>query len=135
MKAKSAAETIAAGERLAASLETGDVLCLKGSLGAGKTTFVKGVIRALQGEETLFMGSPTYTLVQEYRFKKPHVFHFDFYRLKSAGEIWNIGWEEYLLSGGICVVEWADLFPELIPAGARWLEFSKRGEAVLKHGL
>ncbi|MBR5624732.1 tRNA (adenosine(37)-N6)-threonylcarbamoyltransferase complex ATPase subunit type 1 TsaE [bacterium] len=134
-RARSAEETISAGERLAAYLEAGDVLCLKGDLGAGKTTFVKGIIRALQGKDTLFLGSPTYTLIQEYRFKRPYVFHFDFYRLKSAGEIWNIGWEEYCGSDGVCVVEWADLFPELIPAGACWLEFSKRGEAVLKRGL
>ena len=135
MKAKSAAETIAAGERLAAFLEAGDFLCLKGDLGVGKTTFVKGVIRALQGPDTLFLGSPTYTLIQEYRFRKPYVFHFDFYRMTSAQEIWNIGWEEYPGEEGICVVEWADLFPELIPSGARWLEFSKRGEAVLRTGL
>ena len=133
-KGKSPEATIAAGERLALSLDAGDVLCLKGELGAGKTTFVKGMIRALQGKETLFLGSPTYTLVQEYRFKKPYVYHFDFYRLKSAGEIWNIGWEEYLGGDGICVVEWADLFPEIIPERAFWLEFSKRGEAKLKLG-
>jgi tRNA threonylcarbamoyladenosine biosynthesis protein TsaE len=134
MKAASAKAAVAAGERLAPYLEPGDVLCLKGELGAGKTTFVKGLIRALQGEETLFLGSPTYTLIQEYRFRNPFVYHFDFYRLKSAEEIWNIGWEEYCRGDGICVVEWADLFPEVIPPGARWLEFSKRGEAKLRAG-
>ncbi|MBO7542655.1 tRNA (adenosine(37)-N6)-threonylcarbamoyltransferase complex ATPase subunit type 1 TsaE [bacterium] len=131
-KAKSAEETSLQGEKLAAYLEPGDILCLKGELGAGKTTFVKGLIRALQGEDTLFLGSPTYTLIQEYRFKKPYVYHFDFYRLKSSDEVWGIGWEEYCSGGGICVVEWADLFPEIIPKNAVWLDFVKRGEAVLR---
>jgi len=130
-KAATAKASEARGEELAKYLEAGDVLCLKGDLGVGKTTFVKGLVRALQGEKTLFLGSPTYTLVQEYRAKTPPVFHFDFYRLKSAVEIWNIGFEEYLTEGGILVIEWADLFPEVVPEGAAWLEFSKRGEAKL----
>ena len=133
-KARSEKETVAFGEKLAACLEPGDVLCLKGDLGVGKTTFVKGLIRALQGENTLFLGSPTYTLIQEYRFKKPYVYHFDFYRLKSTDEIWGIGWEEYGSADGICVIEWADLFPEIIPENAVWLEFSARGEAKLRKG-
>lgn len=133
-KARSEKETISFGEKLAAYLEPGDVLCLKGDLGVGKTTFVKGLIRALQRENTLFLGSPTYTLIQEYRFKKPYVYHFDFYRLKSTDEIWGIGWEEYRSGDGICVIEWADLFPEIIPENAVWLEFSARGEAKLRKG-
>lgn len=133
-KARSEKETVAFGEKLAACLKPGDVLCLKGDLGVGKTTFVKGLIRALQGENTLFLGSPTYTLIQEYRFKKPYVYHFDFYRLKSTDEIWGIGWEEYCSGDGICVIEWADLFPEIIPENAVWLEFSARGEAKLRKG-
>lgn len=133
-KARSEKETISFGEKLAAYLEPGDVLCLKGDLGVGKTTFVKGLIRALQGENTLFLGSPTYTLIQEYRFKKPYVYHFDFYRLKSTDEIWGIGWEEYCSGDGICVIEWADLFPEIIPENAVWLDFSARGEAKLRKG-
>lgn len=134
LKAKTAKETIAQGEKLASLLEPGDVLCLKGELGVGKTTFVKGLIKALQGEDTLFLGSPTYTLIQEYRFKRPYVYHFDFYRLKSPDEIWGIGWEEYCSGDGICVIEWADLFPEIIPENAVWLEFSARGEAKLRKG-
>ena len=134
LKAKTAKETIAQGEKLASFLEPGDVLCLKGELGVGKTTFVKGLIKALQGEDTLFLGSPTYTLIQEYRFKTPYVYHFDFYRLKSPDEIWGIGWEEYCSGDGICVIEWADLFPEIIPENAVWLEFSARGEAKLRKG-
>jgi len=131
-KAGSASAAEKKGEELARYLEGGDILCLKGELGVGKTTFVKGMIRALQGEETLFLGSPTYTLVQEYRAKEPPVFHFDFYRLKSAAEVWGIGFEEYLMEGGVILIEWADLFPEVIPKGAAWLEFSKRGEAKLR---
>lgn len=132
MHASSARAAETAGERLAAALEPGDVLCLQGGLGAGKTTFSKGVVRALQGPETLFLGSPTYTLIQEYRLKSPPLFHFDFYRIRQPEELWQIGWEEYCGGEGICLVEWADLFPELIPPGSPWLVFSARGEAKLE---
>ena len=130
--AASSAATEAAGAKLAAFLEPGDVLCLKGALGFGKTTFAKGVVRALQGSDTIFLGSPTYTLIQEYRKKNPPLFHFDFYRVKVAEELWQIGWEEYCGGEGICLVEWADLFPELLPKNALWLEFTARGQGRLR---
>ena len=121
-----AAATIAAGESLAAELRAGDVIALTGGLGAGKTHFTKGLVRGLGSEEEVT--SPTFTLVHEYRAGRLPVFHFDFYRMESEREVTAIGWDEYLDAAGICIVEWADRFPSLLPAGTRWWWLSADGE-------
>ena len=120
-----ATSTMAAGERLAAGLGTGAVVALTGGLGAGKTHFTKGLVRGLGGTEEVT--SPTFTLVHEYRGGRLPVFHFDFYRMETAGEVLGIGWDEYLDSGGVCVVEWADRFPHLLPAGTEWWSLEADG--------
>ena len=113
-------EAVAFGRELAASVRPGSVVALVGDLGAGKTHVTKGLVAGLgyAGEVT----SPTFTLVHE--FTGPTmtwpVFHFDFYRLRSAGEALGLGWDDYLEAGGVCVVEWADLFPELLPPETVW---------------
>jgi tRNA threonylcarbamoyladenosine biosynthesis protein TsaE len=114
-------EMEALGAEIAAGLEPGSVLALVGGLGAGKTRFVKGLARgvAYPGEVT----SPTFSLVHEYRGGRLPVFHFDLYRLKDAGELLGIGWDEFFDEPGVVIAEWADLFPDLIPAHARWLHF------------
>ena len=115
------AEMEALGVELAAGMASGGVLALVGGLGAGKTRLVKGLARGIghPGEVT----SPTFSLVHEYRGGRRPVFHFDFYRLKSADELLGIGWDEFLDEGGIVVAEWADLFPGLLPPDTRWLRF------------
>ena len=115
------AEMEALGETLAAGLEAGAVLALAGGLGAGKTRFVKGLARGIgfPGEVT----SPTFALVHEYRGGRLPVFHFDLYRLKDEEELLGIGWDEFFEEPGVVIAEWADLFPALIPPGARWLSF------------
>ena len=115
------AEMEALGETIAAGLEPGSVLALVGGLGAGKTRFVKGLARGagFDGEVT----SPTFSLVHEYRGGRLPVFHFDLYRLKDEEELLGIGWDEFFDEPGVVIAEWADLFPDLIPAGARWLHF------------
>ena len=115
------AEMEALGESLAAELAAGTVLALVGGLGAGKTRMVKGLVRGIGhgGEVT----SPTFSLVHEYRGGRLPVFHFDLYRLKSADELLGIGWDEFLDEPGVLVVEWADLFPDLLPPAARCLRF------------
>ena len=109
---------MAAGEALAAGLRAGDVVALSGGLGAGKTHFTKGLVRGLGGDDTVT--SPTFTLVHEYPSGRLPVFHFDFYRMEREGEVTAIGWDEYLDAGGVCVVEWADRFPALLPAHTQW---------------
>ena len=110
--------TTAAGEALAADLHAGDVIALTGGLGAGKTHFTKGLVRGLGGVEEVT--SPTFTLVHEYLTGRLPVFHFDFYRMEQPGEVTAIGWDEYLDARGVCIVEWADRFPGLLPPDAQW---------------
>jgi tRNA threonylcarbamoyladenosine biosynthesis protein TsaE len=111
----------AIGAEVAGKLGSGAIVALVGGLGAGKTRWTKGFARAtgFAGEVT----SPTFSLVHEYRGGRLPLFHFDLYRLKSADELLSIGWDEYCDQPGILLVEWADLFPELLPPGTLWLQF------------
>ena len=100
-------------------------VALTGGLGAGKTHFTKGLVRGLGGTEEVT--SPTFTLVHEYSAGRLPVFHFDFYRIETERELTGIGWDEYLDAGGVCVVEWADRFPDLLPASAAWWSLEPEG--------
>jgi tRNA threonylcarbamoyladenosine biosynthesis protein TsaE len=115
----SAAETIAFARAWAQALVPNDVVALVGDLGAGKTHFVKGLLRGLESTEEAT--SPTFTLIHEYRGGRLPLFHFDFYRLNQLSELAEIGFDEYLDDGGVAVIEWADRFPEALPERARWL--------------
>ena len=107
---KTQTETEKLGERVARSLPAGGaVLALYGELGAGKTAFVRGLARGLGVEEEIV--SPTFTIVNEYRGRR-ELFHFDMYRLGSADELFDIGWEDYLSREGVCAVEWSENVPE-----------------------
>ena len=107
---RSEAETEALGERLARSLpQRGIVIAMYGELGAGKTAFVRGLARGLEVEGRVM--SPTFTIVNEH-YGKRDLFHFDMYRLGSADELFDIGWEDYLDRGGVCAVEWSENVPE-----------------------
>lgn len=99
-------ETEAAGQTLAQRLRPGTVIAYRGDLGAGKTAFTRGLARGLGVEETVT--SPTYTIVNEYLGGRLPLFHFDMYRLGSADELFDIGWEDYLDRGGVCAVEWSE---------------------------
>lgn len=100
-------ETQAIAADFAKILKSGDVITLDGDLGAGKTAFTGGLARGLgiSGHIT----SPTFTIVNEYRSGIMPLFHFDVYRLSSMDDLYDIGWEDYINEGGICVVEWADI--------------------------
>ena len=103
------AETEALGERLAAALPAGGVvIAMYGELGAGKTAFVRGLARGLGAEGRVV--SPTFTIVNEF-YGKRDLFHFDMYRLHSADELFDIGWEDYLGREGVCAVEWSENVP------------------------
>ena len=112
---KCEAETVRAGEELAAGLTAGSVIALRGGLGAGKTAFTRGIAAGL-GLKTA-VSSPTFTIVNEYLGDIP-LFHFDMYRLESEDELFDIGWDEYLERGGICVVEWSEKVAAAIPLNA-----------------
>ena len=99
-------ETEAVGAALAKILPAGAVIAYEGDLGAGKTAFTRGLARGLGYAEPVT--SPTYTIVNEYLGGRLPLFHFDMYRLASADDLWDIGWEDYLERGGICAVEWSE---------------------------
>ena len=102
----SAQETEQVGQALGARLQPGTVLAYEGDLGAGKTAFTRGLARGLGATEQVT--SPTYTIVNEYLSGRIPLFHFDMYRLASADDLWDIGWEDYLERGGVCAVEWSE---------------------------
>lgn len=121
MLSKSEQETIAAGSDLAAKLRPGDVVCLKGDLGAGKTHFVKGLAKGLSIDPGS-VSSPTYTLINEYH-GEVSLYHFDCYRIKSVAEALDIGIEDYFYGEGVSVVEWPERVSELIPEDAYIVAF------------
>jgi tRNA threonylcarbamoyladenosine biosynthesis protein TsaE len=100
---------------LAAGLRAGDVVCLHGDLGAGKTAFARAAIRALTGDPDEEVPSPTFTLVQTYPTGRGLVWHFDLYRLSGPDEVFELGWEE-ATADGIVLVEWPDRLGSLRPA-------------------
>lgn len=99
-------QTQALGEKLAQLLRPGDVIAYYADLGAGKTALTRGIARGLG--ITDHVTSPTYTIVNEYHSGRLPLFHFDMYRLQSAEELFEIGWEDYLARGGVCAVEWSE---------------------------
>ncbi len=102
----SPAETENLGATLAERLKPGTVVAFSGDLGAGKTAFVRGMARGLNIPERVT--SPTFTIVNEYEGGRLPLFHFDMYRLGSSDELFDIGWEDYLVRGGVCAVEWSE---------------------------
>lgn len=98
-------ETETAGEALGRRIPDGTVIAMYGDLGAGKTAFVRGLARGM-GIDTR-VSSPTFTIVNEYQGARTLI-HFDMYRLGSADELFDIGWEDYLARGAVCAVEWSE---------------------------
>ena len=106
-------ETRALGEKLASGLKPGDVVLLNGELGAGKSELARGIARRLGVTETV--ASPSFTILNVYESGRCPLYHFDWYRLESAEELFELGLEEYLGGDGIAVVEWAERCPEALP--------------------
>ncbi|NJD36457.1 MAG: tRNA (adenosine(37)-N6)-threonylcarbamoyltransferase complex ATPase subunit type 1 TsaE [Betaproteobacteria bacterium] len=107
------AATLALGAALAAHLAPGMVIGLEGDLGAGKTTLVRGLLRA--AGETGPVKSPTYTLLEVHAISGLHFYHFDFYRFNQAEEYLDAGLDEYFSGNGICLVEWPDKAAPYLP--------------------
>lgn len=125
LKLADEAATIAAGQRIAASLQRGDVLLLEGDLGAGKSTLARAIIRTLDPAVSE-VPSPTFTLVQTYPVTGAIIWHFDLWRLANWPEIEELGWDE-AMAGGIILVEWPDRLGPLCPPGAARLTLSNHG--------
>ncbi|MBP7176500.1 MAG: tRNA (adenosine(37)-N6)-threonylcarbamoyltransferase complex ATPase subunit type 1 TsaE [Thermoclostridium sp.] len=120
---KNEAETIELGEKLAGQLKCGDILAITGDLGSGKTALVKGIAKELSIND--YITSPTFTLVHSYRGSLATLHHFDVYRVSGEDELFDIGFEEYLDSGDICVIEWADLIRPLLPSHTKWIHLER----------
>ncbi len=110
---------ISLGQHIGAGLEKGDVLGLVGDLGAGKTHLVQGIMEGLGSH--MAAASPTFSLVHEHIDGRLPACHFDFYRLRNLEDLFSTGWEDYLNSGRILIIEWADMFPEALPHSTQWL--------------
>lgn len=106
-------ETLRIGEAIAKKLKAGDIICLFGNLGSGKTVLTKGIASGLNIESDKVL-SPSFVLIRQHRGSIP-LFHFDLYRLKSRQDILVLGYEEYFYGRGITVVEWAERLGCLLP--------------------
>lgn len=105
-------ETERAAADFAGTLKGGEVIAMYGDLGAGKTAFVRGMARAIGISSHIT--SPTFTIVNEYEGRLP-LYHFDVYRISDPEELYEIGYDEYIGSDGICVIEWAELIEDILP--------------------
>ena len=126
MITKSAAETRALGEKLAARLRPGDVLLLEGDLGAGKSELTRGIAKGLGVAETVT--SPSFTILNVYESGRYPLYHFDWYRLESSEELYELGMDEFLCGDGIAVVEWPGRCPDAVPEGAVRIRMTAAGE-------
>lgn len=122
------------GARMGTLVRAGDLICLEGELGTGKTCLTQGIGQGMGIAEPIT--SPSFTLIAEHRPAStgPVLYHVDLYRLTSpVAEAWAIGMESYLQSEGVCVIEWADRLREALPAERLWITLRHVGEA--KRGL
>ena len=111
---KSVNDTLKIGKVIAKNLREGNIVCLFGELGSGKTILTKGIASAL-GIKRRKVISPSFVLIRQYSTAKIPFYHFDLYRLKTIEEILDLGYEEYFYNDGITVVEWADRLKYLLP--------------------
>ena len=122
---KSSEETLKFGEEYAKTLSVGDVVLLKGEMGAGKTVFVKGVASGLGIDDEIL--SPTYAYMNDYGGR---LFHFDCYRLKNGAQAEALGLCDYFYAGGICVIEWAENISSVLPADVKIVNIETIGDGV-----
>ena len=115
--------TFEIGKKLGEKADKGDIICLEGDLGVGKTVFTKGFAAGLNIEENI--DSPTFTIVQEYTEGRLPLYHFDVYRIGDISEMDEIGYEDYFFREGECLIEWASKIEELIPESAIHITIEK----------
>lgn len=127
----SAAQTQRLGTRLGELAQPGDLFCLQGDLGSGKTCFTQGIGRGLGIVADI--NSPTFILANEHRGGRLLLYHLDAYRMNNAREAWGIGLDDYLAGEGVCVIEWAEKIRAGLPAEYLWITFRYLGES--KRGL
>ena len=126
IESNSPEETFEAGRRLAAAAEPGDVFALSGDLGAGKTVFTKGFAAGLGITEPV--SSPTFTILQVYEEGRLPLYHFDVYRIGDPEEMEEIGFDDCIFGGGVCLIEWAANILEILPENTRTVTIERDPE-------
>jgi tRNA threonylcarbamoyladenosine biosynthesis protein TsaE len=124
-----AEETFELGKQMGEAAKPGDVLCLLGDLGTGKTVFTQGFAAGLGITEPV--SSPTFTIVQTYDEGRMPFYHFDVYRIADIDEMEEIGFDDYVFGEGVCLIEWANLIEEILPENYRTVRIEK----VLENGF
>ena len=124
-------ETFELGKNLGEQAKAGQIFCLNGDLGVGKTVFTQGFAKGLGIEENV--NSPTFTIIQVYEEGRIPFYHFDVYRIGDPEEMYEIGYEEYFFGEGVCLIEWSKLIEELIPEEAINIEIDKNLEKGLDY--
>ena len=120
-------DTIDFAAKFARTLKSGDIVALVGNLGAGKTTFTKGIAKGLGVKDYVHVNSPTFVLIKEYKGRIP-LYHFDLYRLDMIKDISDLDPDNYFFGKGISVIEWADKCKALLPKKYIRVEFKIKGE-------
>lgn len=109
------------------------IFAFYGKMGAGKTTFIKALCKALGVEDEV--NSPTFAIVNEYRSETTAelIYHFDFYRIKKVEEVYDLGYEDYFYSGALCFIEWPELIEELLPEDTKKISIEENndGERII----
>lgn len=123
----SSSDTIELAHQLGLHLSKNSVIALQGDLGAGKTTFVKGIAKALGVLNMDIVTSPTFSYLNIYDGPIP-LFHFDLYRMKSAQDFFSSGFEDYFFADGVCCIEWPNFAVEALPKDTILVDFSYCGE-------
>ncbi len=116
-------ETYKVGYDLGNSAEKGQIFCMSGDLGVGKTVFTQGFAAGLGVEDNV--NSPTFTIVQEYEDGRIPLYHFDVYRISDVSEMDEIGYEEYFYGEGVCLIEWAEIIEDILPEDVKWITIEK----------
>ena len=119
-------ETFRIAREYARQTKPGDVICLEGDLGAGKTHFTKGFVTAF-GLDKNIVSSPTFALINEYQGDKIEIFHFDCYRIEEIQEALEIGAEEYFYRDGICIIEWPERIQAILPSHSKIVTITSTG--------
>ncbi|MBR6563732.1 MAG: tRNA (adenosine(37)-N6)-threonylcarbamoyltransferase complex ATPase subunit type 1 TsaE [Clostridia bacterium] len=120
---------------IAQKVKNGGFLALYGGMGAGKTSFVRGLVKALCPECLDLVHSPTFAIVNEYRGKELAIFHFDLYRLTDEEDLYSTGFYDYAEQGGLVITEWSELFESSIPKDALKLTIESLGDTKRRFTL
>lgn len=122
-ESNSAEDTFAFGQKLGREAVPGEIICLDGDLGVGKTVFTQGFAAGLGIDD--YVNSPTFNIVKEYDGGRLPLYHFDVYRIGDPSEMEEIGYEDYFYGQGVSIIEWPGQIEELLPKEARWVRIRK----------